>query len=249
MTQAEVDGQLQDAARVSELRERLSSISWLLRLWTNRMARRANREVHKRGHFWEGRFGCRRLLDEAAVLTCMSYVDLNPVRAGIHETPETSRFTSVYLRTAAIRQRARGDRSGPSATWCTSDIWLSPIHLPETGELGPQPRRCGEPRASDQGVLPIPLEAYLQILDWTARELRADKPGRTPDHLAPILERIGIASDAWLETLAQWHERAGRWVGSPDHMADQAEKLNQKWVRGIGFARRAFRSRDKRRGP
>ena len=35
-------------------------------------------------------------------------------------------------------------------------------------------------------------EQYIMLLDWTGRELRADTPGAIPEHLAPILERLGI---------------------------------------------------------
>jgi REP element-mobilizing transposase RayT len=241
MSSTELQGQLQDPARLSELRRRLSSISWLLRLWTNRLARRANKESEKRGHFWAGRFGSRRLLDEGAVLACMSYVDLNPVRAGMYEAPEQSRFTSVYLRVAALRQRERFKRTRWEGTQYVSDAWLSPIHLSETSELGGQPRGWGEPRASDKGVLPIDLKDYLAILDWTSRQFRADKRGATPEHMAPILERLGIVSDTWMETVDQWGEQAGHWVGNAERLAAKAKELDLKWVHGITFVRRAFR--------
>ena len=56
------------------------------------IARRANEEDGCKGRFWEGRFKCQRLADAGAVAACMAYVDLNPVRADLAETPEESEF-------------------------------------------------------------------------------------------------------------------------------------------------------------
>ena len=39
--------------------------------------------------------------DNAAVLTCAAYIDLNPIRAGIAETPEESDYTSAQDRILA----------------------------------------------------------------------------------------------------------------------------------------------------
>jgi putative transposase len=38
------------------------------------------------------------LLDEAAILSCSVYVDLNPMRAGLATTPEESAYTSGCTR-------------------------------------------------------------------------------------------------------------------------------------------------------
>jgi len=88
--------QMSDAeiAKVAELgesyRSRLHDLSWLMRTLNEHVARKANAEDGVKGRFWEGRFKSQALLDEKALLAAMAYVDLNPVRAGIAETAETS---------------------------------------------------------------------------------------------------------------------------------------------------------------
>jgi hypothetical protein len=75
------------------------------------------------------------------------------------------------------------------------------------------------PRASDKGFLPMTLDDYLSLLDWTGRQVRDDKRGAIPEHLAPILQRLQIAPDHWTDTVrhfgrlfrtAAWMRCAGR---------------------------------------
>ena len=80
-TEFEINMLKADSKKLAEYRSRLSDISWLMRQLAEHVAIRANREDKCTGRFWEGRFKSQPLLDEAAIIACSAYVDLNPVRA------------------------------------------------------------------------------------------------------------------------------------------------------------------------
>ena len=103
--ESEVNHIRNDTARLKIIRSRLSDISWWMRLLSQNIAQRANKEDLEVGKFWQARYRAVRLLDETAILACAAYVDLNPIRAALAETIEASDFTSAQKRCHDVQSR------------------------------------------------------------------------------------------------------------------------------------------------
>ena len=97
-TESDVKMLVANPERLAEVRHRLSDISWFMRALSEPIARMANKQDECTGRFWEGRFKAQRITDEAGLLACAMYVDLNPVRAAMAESPDVAQHTSAYDR-------------------------------------------------------------------------------------------------------------------------------------------------------
>jgi hypothetical protein len=102
-TQPEINAIAKCPIKLAEIRQRLSNVSWWMRLLCQRVAQRANQEDEESGRFFQDRFRATRLSDEASLLACAAYVDLNPIRVVMCETLEESDFTSVQRRIESLR--------------------------------------------------------------------------------------------------------------------------------------------------
>lgn len=232
--------------RNGQLRARLGCISWLMRYLAEPIARRANAEDQCTGHFWEGRFKCQSLVDVPALLACCSYVDLNPVRAGMATSPQESPYTSAYNRLwAALLEPDAGSR--------TVDDWLAPVELDERALAyrGAMPSASGY-RASDKGFLPISWETYLKLLQWTS--LAIGKPGSVPsapqstpprapisappstppcalpEALAGVLASLGLDASAWCDLIKRFGKIFKCAAGRPLALAQEAARRKQRWL-------------------
>ena len=205
---------------MKEKRRRLSNLSWFMKCLCEPIAKEANREDKVRGHFWESRYKAQPLLDEMAIAACMAYVDLNPIRAGIAESPESSDFTSAQER-IKDRQEAQSNRTAEMQAVKTEHGsragWLAPV------ELEPKQKKAREKRttrrASNKGCLFMSLDQYLQLLDWTGRQLRRDKPGAISGDLKPIMERLDCTVDSWLDLVRNFRRRFRTEAGRPEALA------------------------------
>ena len=224
--------------RVKALRDRLSSLSWLMRCLAEPIARRANREDRCTGRFWEGRFKSQTLLDEQAILACSIYVDLNPIRAGTAETPETSAHTSAKERIDARQARLKLEALAEQAA-ATSTSEQAKLVAEAGGEAMRDRWLCEIGPAT--GYLPsLNLDDYLQLLDVTGRQIQAGKRGFIEGQLHPILERLQIDVEHWVETVTgfgRWFRRA---AGTARRLCEEAARAGRRWLQGIGYARQAF---------
>lgn len=233
-TFAEIKVITDDTKRINKLRDRLGDISWLMGYVKWRVARRANLEDKVTGTFFEKRFEMRRLLTDNAVLACSIYVDLNPIRAEIAETPEASVHTSAYRRIQGAQARKEGKQSKQAM----ADRWLAPIHHTEVPK---NQQFAGKNwRASDKSYLPFTFEQYLNLLDWSGRQSQAGKSGKIPDDLAPILERLEINSDRWLDLVQNFHDLFRRIAGTADSVKRHAASHEHHWFHGIQNCREIF---------
>jgi hypothetical protein len=102
-TEEELNSIRKDKDKLQQVRARLSDISWWMRLLSQNIAQRANRDDEEVGKFWQARYRAVRLLDETAILACAAYVDLNPIRAAMAETLKAA--TTRRLRSGATTCR------------------------------------------------------------------------------------------------------------------------------------------------
>lgn len=227
---------------IKEWRSRLCSISWFMKQINEPMARMANKEDGCKGRFWEGRFKCQRLEDEGAVLACMAYTDLNPVRAEIAKTPEESDYTSVQDRIVSFQARCQIDNwsQPPDGSSVESkgnklleesiqrDKWLTPVEEIRVG-------------SATQSWL-FNLEDYLKLLDQTGRIIKDGKRGSIPQNLAPLLSRVNLDQENWLLAMQQFGKKFYRVAGQAQRMLNAARSIGQKWVQGLSFSRQIYQT-------
>jgi putative transposase len=238
--------------RIAQLRQRLSSLSWFMGRLNEFIARAANKEDKVKGRFWEGRFKCQALLDQAAVASCMVYVDLNPIRAGLAETPEESDFTSIQQRIRAWRKETMPETSVPSHSASVETQTIGPENTVKIQD--PIPNRLADlpqpldgwlcPIQSSQpqrrGILQMTAADYFDLVDRSGRMTRSDKRGAIDADLAPILLRIGANPDAWLETVSRFGSKFRLAAGLVSSLRAFADRLGRRWLQGVRTARTAF---------
>ena len=245
--------------RITELRKRLCSLSWFMGRLNEFIARAANKEDSVKGRFWESRFKCQGLLDDAAIAACMVYVDLNPIRAALAATPEKSDFTSIQERIRAWHNEiittgsipAESDQYSHAASFGGDSPKLQNMpnisnSIPEPIPFKPldAPSSCWLcPIQSDsqrRGILRMTPTEYFDLVDKSGRILRSDKRSAIDAGLAPILLRIKANPEAWIDTVSRFGSKFRLAAGLVSSLRSFADHLGRRWLTGVAAARTAF---------
>jgi len=240
-------------------RERLYDISWFMSRLNHSIARQANAEDQCRGRFWEGRFRSQALLDEGALLTCMMYVDLNPIRVGMASSLELSNFTSIQERIFQIakslkhaktltRQDNEKQRKGQRAGATRKG---DAMNKKSSNNTQAQAQECSERKEllpfigseSKNGLdgISFNLIDYFDLIDWTARILRTDKHGAIPAKARSILASLSINDEAWIESVSQFEYRFGYAIGAERALKHYIHNLSTHWLRGQRTIQQLYR--------
>lgn len=212
ITEFDVNMIVNDENKVAMLRRRLSDISWWMRLLSQPIAQRANQEDNETGRFWAGRFRAIRIEDNAALLACAAYIDLNPIRATIAETLESSTFTSIHSRIESQNDNTESSKNPKS------DAHLAPITCNTLeNDIASKTNRTGN-RCSDLGFLELTTSQYIVLLDWTARQIVPNKSGATPVDTPPIFKRINVSPNTYCELVKDFEQLFSVIAGKPESL-------------------------------
>lgn len=201
--------------KIEQWRYRLMDISWFMRCLNEPIARYSNKEDEKKGRFWEGRFKSQALLDEGALLSAMVYVDLNPIRAQIAQTPEESDFTSIQERLKTFAKHLKNHNTSlikqPQSLVPFADLNFTNQNKP---------------------MIDFKLLDYFELVESTGRLLHQDKKGVIPSTLPPLLLRLGLEPKYWLQNVKHLQNRFSYVIGHVDLLANFSPTYSHRGPRG-----------------
>ena len=135
----------------------------------------------------------------------MTYIDLNPIRAGMAKTPETSNHTSIKMRIE--RWKKASDNNN------TKD------HDSEEHTRSNQPNKLlpfiGSYRQPMPKGIAFHLTDYFELVDWTGKAVLQGK-GSIDNDTPKILQRLSISSEHWIELSTNFESRFKGIVGTTD---------------------------------
>lgn len=156
---------------IEKYRYRLGCLSWMIKFLNQSFAQENHKEGKVNRLLAESHCSVQPLLDETAVLACMTYIDLSPTLSGIYKKPLDSQFTSIQNRCKYLREH---------------DL-LKPT-LSIAGNV------CNR-------SLTLLLKDYSQLVEWTGKNITCLNDAKIPTYLNSLLSDLHLNKKNWLSQI------------------------------------------------
>ena len=206
-----------DKDKLKSYRKRLGKLSWFMGRINEPLAKKSNVEDNCTGAFWESRYKAQALLDEASVLSCMCYVDLNPVRAKITKNLETSNHTAIKKRIEKVKQIKENNRT----------VDLSKIISSVAGNL-----KCER--------MTLSTKDYFSLVDWTGKSIIYPNKASIPANIKSIIEGLNLQQTHWLKHIENFDQHYCHVVGPVKLIREKAKAMSKRCLKGITSAKHLF---------
>ncbi len=154
------------ADRIKLYRSRLCDLSWFTRCLNENTFGKVNTHAGDKNRLWGTRFNTEILSSESAIISCMAYIDLTQVRAGVAKTLAQSDYTSAQQRII----QSDGTRRSKHQTGC----------FPELSSF--------EQNAKHNLNMPCSNSDYLGLIDWCCQTIQS-KRRFLADNIQPAVLR------------------------------------------------------------
>jgi len=146
----------------------------------------------------------------------MAYVDLNPARAKMAETLQSSDHTGIKARPS---NRARGSHSRIKIRA------LKPIAGLDA-----------------EALLGMTETSYIELVQWTGEQAHPRKCGSlrsegSPDKPPSVIWTLANHPDRWLRQVQGTESRYFRAIGSAEALIAKAAEIGQRWMQGVSGER------------
>jgi len=182
-------------------RGRLYNLSWFMKELNYDIACKANKEDDCKGHFWESRFKSQALMDDQALAAAMVYVDLNPIRSGKSNTPETSEYTSIKARLESLKKQ---QESAPGLF-----VFI------------------GSGISNILKGMPFSLNDYIELVNWSAKQCQGEKMISSGMLSPPLLKQFDLSRNNWLKVCTNIEKSRVTLIGCP-HSISRNQYLTKR---------------------
>ena len=86
--------------------------------------------------------------------------------------------------------------------------------------------------------LPFSFAGYVELVDWTGRQLRKRKRGVIPENAKSALSELGLDALEWMTHVKRIRYGFGHAVGDVKTLGEWCENRGQYWVKGMGLDKR-----------